>query len=300
MQIGSRRAILNPASGTGDHADYVTRLLKARGFAVDRTEDAGDALRLGREAGERGVSELAVCGGDGTVNEVLRGLAAADSLADTTVGVVPCGTANIIAENLGIEDVRHGAEMADSGDVREVDVGVADGEPFAVSCIAGFPADASLAASGDLKEQYGTFAFVITGAQEAVGFEGIEIELDATVADGTETWHGEATCVLVGNARKFIEAGGQANMEDGYFDVAVVEHMPTGSLVAEAIGHRLLGQETDGVTHLRASELTVSGPEPITFSRDGELATHESLHLRCRPQTLSLRVGPDYDPEPEP
>lgn len=300
MQIGSRRAILNPASGTGDHADYVTRLLEARGFAVDRTEDAGDALRLGREAGERGVSELAVCGGDGTVNEVLRGLAAADSLADTTVGVVPCGTANILAENLGIEDVRHGAEMADSGDVREVDVGVADGEPFAVSCIAGFPADASLAASGDLKEQYGTFAFVITGAQEAVGFEGIEIELDATVADGTETWHGEATCVLVGNARKFIEAGGQANMEDGYFDVAVVEHMPTGSLVAEAIGHRLLGQETDGVTHLRASELTVSGPEPITFSRDGELATHESLRLRCRPQTLSLRVGPDYDPEPEP
>jgi YegS/Rv2252/BmrU family lipid kinase len=300
MQIGSRRAILNPASGTGDHADYVTRLLKARGFAVDRTKDAGDALRLGREAGERGVSELAVCGGDGTVNEVLRGLAAADSLADTTVGVVPCGTANILAENLGIEDVRHGAEMADSGDVREVDVGVADGEPFAVSCIAGFPADASLAASGDLKEQYGTFAFVITGAQEAVGFEGIEIELDATVADGTETWHGEATCVLVGNARKFIEAGGQANMEDGYFDVAVVEHMPTGSLVAEAIGHRLLRQETDGVTHIQASELTVSGPEPITFSRDGELATHESLRLRCRPQTLSLRVGPDYDPEPEP
>jgi YegS/Rv2252/BmrU family lipid kinase len=300
MQIGSRRAILNPASGTGDHADYVTRLLEARGFAVDRTEDAGDALRLGREAGERGVSELAVCGGDGTVNEVLRGLAAADSLADTTVGVVPCGTANILAENLGIEDVRHGAEMADSGDVREADVGVADDEPFAVSCIAGFPADASLAASGDLKEQYGTFAFVITGAQEAVGFEGIEIELDATVADGTETWHGEATCVLVGNARKFIEAGGQANMEDGYFDVAVVENMPTGSLVAEAIGHRLLGQETDGVTHIQASELTVSGPEPITFSRDGELATHESLRLRCRPQTLSLRVGPDYDPEPEP
>jgi len=300
MQIGSRRAVLNPASGTGDHADYVTRLLEARGFAVDRTEDAGDALRLGREAGERGVSELAVCGGDGTVNEVLRGLAAADSLADTTVGVVPCGTANILAENLGIEDVRHGAEMADSGDVREVDVGVADDEPFAVSCIAGFPADASLAASGDLKEQYGTFAFVITGAQEAVGFEGIEIELDATVADGTETWHGEATCVLVGNARKFIEAGGQANMEDGYFDVAVVEHMPTGSLVAEAIGHRLLGQETDGVTHIQASELTVSGPDPITFSRDGELATHESLRLRCRPQTLSLRVGPDYDPEPDP
>ena len=300
MQIGSRRAVLNPVSGTGDHADYTARLLEARGFAVDRTEGPGDALRLGREAGERGVSELAVCGGDGTVNEVLRGLAAADHLGETTVGVVPCGTANILAGNIGIRDVRHGIEMADSGTVRDADIGIADGEPFAVSCIAGFPADASLAATGELKEQFGTLAFVITGAQEALGFEGVEIQLDATVADGTQTWHGEATCVLVGNARKFIEEGGQADMEDGYFDVAVVEHMPTGNLVAEAIGHRVLGQGTEGVTHIRASDLTVSGPEPITFSRDGELATHESLHLECRPRTLSLRVGPDYDPEPEP
>ncbi|MFB6118161.1 diacylglycerol/lipid kinase family protein [Halosegnis sp.] len=298
MQIGSRRAVLNPASGTGDHADYVTRLLEARGFAVDRTEEAGDAVRLGREAGEAGVSELAVCGGDGTVNEVLRGLATVDRLGETTVGVVPCGTANILAGTLGIETIRQGVEVADSGPVREVDVGVADGEPFVVSCIAGFPADASLAASGELKEQYGTLAFVITGVQQAVGFEGIEIQLDAEAADGTKTWRGEATCVLVGNARKFIEEGGQADMEDGLFDVAIVDHMPAGNLVAEAIGHRVLGQETEGVTHIRASELTVSGPEPITFSRDGELATHESLHLSCRPRTLSLRVGPDYEPDP--
>ncbi|MFC7234493.1 diacylglycerol/lipid kinase family protein [Halosegnis marinus] len=298
MQIGSRRAVLNPVSGTGDHADYVTRMLEARGFAVDATEAAGDARRLGREAGERGVSELAVCGGDGTVNAVLRGLADAGHLGEVTLGVVPCGTANILAREVGIRDIDHGIELADSGPVRDVDVGYADGDPFAVSVIAGFPADASLAASSEMKERFGTLAFVITGVQQAVGFDGIEVDLDATVADGTERWHGEATCVLVGNARKFIEEGGQADMEDGLFDVAVVDRMPAGNLVAEAIGHRVLGRETPGVTHLRASELTISGPEPITFSRDGELATHETLSVRNAEKELSLRVGPDYEPHP--
>jgi diacylglycerol kinase (ATP) len=298
MQIGSRRAVLNPVSGTGDHADYVTRLLEARGFAVDETAAGDDARRLGREAGERGVSELAVCGGDGTVNAVLRGLADADAVGDVTLGVVPCGTANILARELGIRDVRHGVGIADSGPVREVDLGYAGRDPFAVSCIAGFPADASLAASAELKERFGTLAFLITGVQEAVDFDGIEIDLDATVADGTERWHGEATCVLVGNARKFIEEGGQADMEDGLFDVAVVDRMPAGNLVAEAISHRVLGRETPGVTHLQARELTISGPEPITFSRDGELATHETLRLHNEPRTLSVRVGRDYEANP--
>jgi len=298
MQIGSRRAVLNPASGTGDHAEYVTRLLMARGFAVDETADGGDARRLGREAGERGVSELAVCGGDGTVNAVLRGLADVDAVGDVTLGIVPCGTANIFARELGIRDVRHGVRVADSGPVREVDLGYAGPDPFAVSCIAGFPADASLAASAELKERFGTLAFLITGVQEAVDFDGIEIDLDATVADGTERWHGEATCVLVGNARKFIEEGGQADMEDGLFDVAVVDRMPAGNLVAEAIGHRVLGRETPGVTHLQARDLTISGPEPITFSRDGELATHETLRLHNEPRTLSVRVGPEYEADP--
>lgn len=298
MQVGSRRAIINPQSGTGEHADYAERLLRGRGYAVERTAGPEDAIEFGRAAGADGVSEIAVCGGDGTINEVLRGLADSDALGGPTVGIVPCGTANILADALGIRDLRHGVELADNGPVRKVDVGIADGEPFIVSCIAGLPADASLAASSDLKSRFGTFAFVVTGVQEALGFDGIDIELEATVAGRTETWEGEATCVLVGNARKFIEEGGQADMEDGLFDVAIVDKMPAGNLVAEAVGHRVLGQETDGVTHIRASELTLTGPEPITFSRDGELATHERLELTNEKRLLSLRVGPTYDPTP--
>ncbi|WP_435317743.1 diacylglycerol/lipid kinase family protein [Haloarchaeobius sp. TZWSO28] len=299
MQIGSRRCIINPVSGSGDHAEYVKRLLRARGFDTVETRGPGDARRLGQQAGEDGVSELAVCGGDGTINEVLRGLNDAGHLGSVTLSAVPAGTANILARNIGIETIQQGVEIADTGERRTVDLGMAGDEPFAVSCIAGLPAEASVAASSDLKRRFGTLAFLVTGAQEAMGFDGLDIRVDATADHGEQSWDGEALCLLVGNTRQFVGEGGQGDMEDGLFDVAVVEQMPTRSMVAEAIGHRLLGQDTPGVTHISASELTVAGHEgPITFSRDGELSEHSELTLSVRPEALELRVGPGYDPSP--
>jgi diacylglycerol kinase family enzyme len=298
MQVGSRTLILNPISGTGDHADWVRRKAQAKGFAVWETKRAEHGVELAREAAREGVGELAVCGGDGTINEVLRGLAAEDHLGEVTFDIVPGGTANLLAENLGIRDTRHGFELTDDGEVRGVDVGFADGEPFLVSCIAGLPADASTAASGELKERLGTLAFVVTGVREALEFDGLHLELEARSGGESQHWEGDAMCVLVGNARKFVEQGGQADMEDGLFDVAVVERMPAGNLAIEAVTHRILGQGTDGVTHFRADEVDIVSDGPIRFSRDGELAEHESLHLGCKRQALDVRVGSTYEPSP--
>ncbi|WP_323677900.1 diacylglycerol kinase family protein [Halorubellus sp. PRR65] len=298
MYQGSRRAVVNPVSGSGDHADYVERLLAGRGFDVERTEGAGDAVAFGRRAVADGVSEVCVCGGDGTINEVVRGLADAGGLGDVTLSVVPVGTANLLAGNVGVADVRSGVEIADTGEVRSVDVGFADDEPFLVSTIAGFPADASLSASSDLKARLGPLAFVVTGAQEAFEWDGLDIELEAVTGSGTERWTGDALCLLVGNARRFVAEGGQGDMEDGVFDVAVVEQMPATNVVAEALGQRLLGQDTPGVTHLQASDLHVTANQAIRFSRDGELAEHDGLDLSVRERALDLRVGDAYDPDP--
>jgi diacylglycerol kinase family enzyme len=298
MQVGSRTLIMNPVSGTGDHADWVRRRAEAKGFAVWETEGEEHGVELAREAAHEDVRELAVCGGDGTVNEVLRGLAAADHLGRVTLDLVPAGTANLLAGNVGVRDARHGLELTDDGEVRSVDVGFAGGEPFLVSCIAGLPADASTAASGDLKKRLGTLAFVVTGVQEALEFDGLHLELDAKAGAESQRWEGDAMCVLVGNARKFVEQGGQADMEDGLFDVAVVEQMPAGNLAMEAVTHRILGRGTEGVTHFHADEVEIVSDGPIRFSRDGELAEHESLDLHCDRQALDLRVGPTYEPSP--
>ena len=295
MQVGSRRGLVNPESGTADHAEYVRRRLEARGFAVQETESKEHAVDLARAAGRDGVSTLAVCGGDGTVNDVLRGLYDADALGDVTLAVVPGGTANLLAGTLDIRDIDHGIEVADTGPVETVDVGVAGDEPFVVSAVGGLPANASTAASDELKSRFGTLAFLVSGARETLAFDPLDIRVST---DDDVVFEGSALSVLVGNARKFVEEGGQAAMADGQFDVAVVEEMPPASAVAEAAVHRLLAQGTDGVTHLHAESVTIEGTEPVTFSLDGELTRRERLSLSVLPRTLSLRVGDGYDPNP--
>lgn len=295
MQVGSRRCIVNPQSGSADHADYVGRHLEARGFAVTETESKEHAIELGRDAGREGVSTLAVSGGDGTVNDVLCGVHEVGALGDITLAVVPTGTANLLATAVGIRDVDHGIEVADTGTIRRVDVGVADDQPFVVSTIAGLPADASTATSDELKEQFGTLAFLVSGARETIAFDPLDIRV---VTDDDVAFDGPALSVLVGNARKFVKAGGQAAMEDGEFDVVVVEEMPTPNAVAEAVAHRVLSRQTPGVTHLRASSVTIEGTEPVTFSLDGELRRQRCLSVSVLERALGLRVGAGYDPDP--
>ncbi len=286
-----------PRHGDGEHADYVPRLMEARGFEVYETQAAGDAVELGREAGRAEASEVAVCGGDGTVNEVVRGLNDAGHLDSVTLSVIPAGTANLLAGNIGVTDIQHGVEIADIGATRPVDVGVADEEPFLVSCIAGLPADASVSTPGDLKERFGTLAFLLTGAQEALRFDGLDITIAAVGEDGPFTWSGEATCLLVGNARKLVAEVGHETWKTAcstWLSLNRSNREPRRG----GIGQRLLALDTDGVTHVRADEITIAGHgKELTFSRDG--AQHdETLSLSVRETTPTLRVDPDYEPDP--
>jgi diacylglycerol kinase (ATP) len=294
-----RRVIMNPVSGTGNHAPEVRRLAERRGYSVVETESTGDAAELAEAAVADGVEVLAACGGDGTVHEILRGLVAADALNTVRVGVIPAGTANILAGDIGVRNIEHGFSLLETGDVREIDIGFADGVPFIKSCIAGLTADTSAATTSDMKARFGPLAFVITGVQQATSFDGLDLDIAAVTDEGERRWSGEALCVLVGNARRFEKQLGQANVEDGLFEVTVIEQMPAGEAVTEAIAQQLLGRDTEHVTHLRAERLDIESKAGVVdFSLDGEIHTRDRLSLWVRPTALSVCVGPDYEPEP--
>jgi diacylglycerol kinase (ATP) len=294
-----RRVIMNPASGAGDHAPTVRRLADQRGYAVVETTAAGDAVDLAAAAAADGVEVLAACGGDGTVQEAVRGLDEADALGRVRFGVIPAGTANIFAGDIGVRDIEHGFSLLETGEARDIDIGFADGVPFVKSCIAGLTADTSAATTSDMKARFGPLAFVITGVQQATNFEGLHLDIDAVTDEGEQRWSGEALCVLVGNARRFEKELGQANVEDGLFEVTLIEQMPASEAVAEAISQQLLGRDTEHVTHLQAERLDIeSKAGAVDFSLDGEIHTRDRLTLRVRPAALSVCVGPDYDPEP--
>jgi len=297
----ARRLVLNPTSGRGEHVDDARRLADEYGFGVVETEHRGHATELAQAAVDDGVDTLAVCGGDGTIHEVVVGLDERDALEDVTVCVVPAGTENFIAGDLGIDSMEAGFAVAADGDRRRLDLGVANDEPFVLSAVLGFPADASAAATHDRKQEYGPLAFLVAGVREGLAFDALSVSVDAHDPSGEETWSGDAIAVLVGNVRRFAKDGGQADAEDGRLDVAVVESMPAHDVATEAIEQRLLNWDTDHVRELQATGLDVTVHDGETnCSLDGEIEPIESARFEVRPAALAVAVGDDYDPDPDP
>ena len=296
----TRRLIVNPTSGQGDHVERVRRLAEEYGFAVRETDWPGHAIELAEAAADAGADLLGVCGGDGTVHEVLRGIVAADALESVTLAILPAGTANIIATDLGIADIQEGFEVAVGGRTRRLDIGLAGDEPFLISAIAGLPAEASAAASAELKERFGTLAFVIEGFKESQRFDGLAVEIDAVAQTDEFVWRGEVLSLLIGNLRGF-DGTGQANAEDGLLEVAIVEQMPSIEAVAEVIERRLLANETGNITTLMATTIEFTGLDKtnVTFSLDGERRRFDEVRISVSPQLLNIRVGESYIPEPE-
>ena len=295
-----RVLILNPTAGSADHAERIRELARERGLAVCETEAAGDAIALAREAAT-GASLVVAAGGDGTVNEVVRGIVEADALGSVTLGIVPAGTGNNFAGNAGISGLEAAFEVLDAGDARSIDLGFADGRPFLNSLIGGLTAEASAETSSEAKSRFGVLAYVLATLRTAVEFEGLPLHIE-TEGSAEGGWSGDAAFVLVGNGRRFpVEGRSQADMEDGLLDVTVVEDRPAVELVGEAALERLLGTESQNVVRFLAAELSISvlGDEPVTFSLDGEMRTTDELVVSVRERALDVLVGDDYEPHPD-
>lgn len=295
----SRVLIINPVSGSADHTEPIRDLADNYEFTVRETTESGDATEFARESADADL--LAAAGGDGTIHEVVCGLADADALDSTTVGVIPAGAGDNFAGNIGVESIEHGFSVLETGVTREIDLGMANGQPFVNSAIAGLTADASAETSPEMKNSLGSLAYVVNTVRMAVEFGGLSLTIET--ATDEESWSGEAAFVLIGNGRRFpVEGQTQANMEDGQFEITIIEDRPTGKLVGEATLRRLLGTDTSNTTRLKTSALSVSvrENEPGTFSLDGELLSAHELTVETEPRALSIRVGENYDSNPPP
>ena len=165
-----------------------------------------------------GAELLFVWGGDGTVQRCIDALAG----SDTALAILPAGTANLLATNLGIpQDIEQAVAIGLRGERRKLDVGRFDGERFAVMAGVGFDASMIQQADGTLKDRLGRVAYVWTGSQNlrAKPFRA-KIEVD-----GAPWYAGDASCILVGNVGRLfggIEVFEDARPDDGRLEIGVV------------------------------------------------------------------------------
>ena len=294
--------VMNPKSGSADHAEVVRDHATLRGYTVEETQREHHAIQLAKQAVADGADEIVAVGGDGTLNEVVKGIHAADALSEVTVGVVPAGTGNDFATNIGITSIDNAFEVLESGAKRTLDLGMADGVPFLNSCVAGITAEASNETSAELKSQMGVLAYVTTTLRMASEFSGLELAASVVEGETTETvWEGSATVVLVGNGRRFSTSGTeQANLEDGLLDVTIIEDASSLDLATDRLAERLFDSEGENLKRILAStlELSVADGKTAAFSLDGEINELESIELTAIHRTLEMYVGEGYERTP--
>lgn len=184
-------------------------------YEVDKSRRAPKRVR---RALADGADLVFVWGGDGMVQRC------ADALADSGVplAVVPAGTANLFARNLGIpEDIERAVDIGLGGRRRLVDLGVVNGERFAVMAGAGFDAALLRDVDGASKSRLGRMAYVWSGARRLRR----SAVRGRVKVDGRVVYEGPISCVLVGNVGALF--GGvtvfpDAEPDDGRLEVAVV------------------------------------------------------------------------------
>ncbi|MCA0202109.1 MAG: diacylglycerol kinase family lipid kinase [Proteobacteria bacterium] len=173
--------IFNPAAGGARRTrfDRVVAQLRAASCQVDviETTGPGHAEALARTVSPSSYDVVAACGGDGTVNEVINGLEG----NDVALGIIPLGTANVLAEEIGL--VRTPEKIAatlSEGPIRTVHVGRANGRRFTMMAGVGFDAVVVSRVSLRLKKLLGPFAYVWESMRQAVqyGFHAHEVTID--------------------------------------------------------------------------------------------------------------------------
>jgi YegS/Rv2252/BmrU family lipid kinase len=254
-------------------------------FEVTKSRQAPKRVK---RALANGATLVFAWGGDGLVQRC------ADVLAgtSTTLAILPAGTANLLATNLGIPpDVGAAVRIGLHGRRRKLDLGTVNGEHFAVMAGAGFDAHMIGDARGSLKDSLGRVTYVWTGSKN---LRNKPFRASIRV-DGAQWYRGKATCILVGNVGKLfggIEVFEDARPDDGVLELGVVT---AAGLVewARTLARTVAGTPSKSpfVQTTTARSVQVKLSRKVLYELDGgDRAKTKSLRVEVEPRAVDVCV----------
>ena len=260
--------ILNPAA-RGERAKRLREKIAAlsRHATVRSTGSPGDAAALAVRAVAQGYDTIVAAGGDGTINEVVNGLAG----AHVTFGILPVGTMNVFATELGIpqNNLAKAWQVIEDGCTRQVDLPRANQEYFVQLAGVGLDAEVVRHTTPDSKKALGPMSYLLTLAQVAAR------QPPKVLIEPVDGAPREGSFVLVGNGRFY---GGpfvlfkNARLDDGLLDVLVFQNQSHWDLIRyfQAIvfgNHATLPD----VEYFQSRGLRLTSRETVPVEIDGEL-----------------------------
>jgi diacylglycerol kinase (ATP) len=279
--------ILNPAAKGERARRFLHQLRKvAKGAVFKLTQGPGDAEAQAERAVQQGYDVVVAAGGDGTINEVVNGLAG----APVSLGVLPIGTVNVFAMEMGIPMRAEDAwKVIKNKKTRSIDLAEANDHKFVQ--LAGIGLDAQVVEKTDrvAKKKLGPLSYLFTATQIAARKPPKLRIISAEMG----TLNG--SFVLVGNGRFY---GGpfaiftEAENDDGLLDVCVFKDVNYIALARYARGILFWGAHrrfTD-VKYFKTKHVRVESEEVVPFEVDGELSGHVPVDIRISRRKLKVLV----------
>jgi lipid kinase YegS len=281
--------IIHGQRADNDALHHLVSWVRDKGHSVDPrvTWEKGDGIRFARDGAARGVDAVVAVGGDGTINEVLNGLDG----SDVALGIIPFGTANDFAHQVGIpEDPDHAMDVVLRRAPRTIDTAELNGRRFLNVSSGGVAAEATAETPAEAKEQLGLLAYAITGVRKLAGLEPRRARITAPGVD----LNSEFLLFAVGNAR--TTGGGtritpRALVTDGLLDLCIIESMPRPDF-AKFLLRIKKGEHLDGdhVRYFQVPSVTIAADGPVTVNVDGESSEATTLSYRARPKDLRIHI----------
>ena len=296
--MGARKATLisNPRTGRYNSRripiEHIASLLRSRGVEVDLrpTTAPHDATQIAARAARNGSSEIIVAGGDGTINEVIQGVAGTKA----RLGIIPRGTANVLARELGLPlDEQEAAVIAARGNSRRIHLGLAIDETNNVSrhfaLMAGIGLDASIVrhVRPRLKKRIGKGAFWISGLSHLASWSPHPFKLEI---DGREY---TATFAAIGKAPRYggdlaITPG--ARLDEPEFEVCMIETSNRFRYLRLLSSAMRAGMPRDNpaVKFIKTNKVRAFGNSQVQI--DGELIGSLPMRFEIAPHSLEVIV----------
>ncbi|MFZ2096717.1 MAG: diacylglycerol kinase family protein [Anaerolineales bacterium] len=299
--------IFNPNAGrfpSGILAERAANVLRAGGWSIRliRTRDGEHVTQLARNAAEEGKEALFVVGGDGTINLAVRGLAG----STTALGVLPGGTANVLAQELGLPGLtwtrwmalEESARRLINASTREVDIGQCANLPFLMWAGVGLDAFAihHIEPRQRGEKLFANVTYAASTAWQATKWHGINLRVTA------DNLHVSGHYLLALMSNIHLYAGGLAKvspfalLDDGVMDLWLFE----GDTLADTI-QRLwdlyAGRhvDSDKVRHISFKHLELESDSHLFVQVDAEpMSTNShSIEVNVIKQDLRLLVPKD-------
>jgi len=263
--------IINPTSGGEKALDYKEKLEnKAKEYfeyvETKITEKAKDATAFAEEASKGNYEAVIVFGGDGTVNEVISGIAEKDYIPK--LGIIPGGTGNLITKLLEIsQDIDEAIDQLDFNKTNSIDIGKANKSYFGYIFSVGSLPEAIHNVEIEDKTKYGVLAYAINTIKSVIKDEVFNIKIETE----NGSYEGEASQVLVLLSNYYADKKIFEENKDGYANILILKNASIISKIS-LIPDLLKGDivENDNIEYIKAKDITISSDTKLESDIDGD------------------------------